>query len=197
MVQVPSLTARLDIVREDPDVYNRSEQFRAILRDCKHLESCLMEWYARMGTPLTRSTSDCTILGTFFSYSYETVNVSSWPLNLMYWSALHVLYSVMLACYTSVAESNSSDAQEAEGKMCSTAMDIARSIPYFLRPEMNDIGPQMVLFHICIAIQYFQTRTDELAKWPAAVLQCLDDRGVPCRGFLTDVMRNFHAATLE
>jgi hypothetical protein len=105
----------------------------------------------------------------FISYNFPDADIAH--VMTLYWTGLHILYSVFEACYC-IAEDLSpavndnmheyfyssrhinpfcrnSNVKAAMKMMSSAAIHLARSIPYFLQPEMNDFGPPDYHFSSC------------------------------------------------
>ncbi|KAL8958035.1 MAG: hypothetical protein Q9193_004830 [Seirophora villosa] len=81
----------------------------------------------------------------------------------LYWATCNLLHSLILAAYAYFRSSGLAEyAQELPDHIDPhiTAVNIAQSVGYFIRPEMGILGPQLISFPMGVALMYFMASND-------------------------------------
>lgn len=222
LVQLPSLLEQVDMARAECIPHLLQLRLDTLLKGCQNLERHFKEWYENMKDhlgglsyyieqpTLTGSTMEAS---DFISYNFPDADIAH--VMTLYWTGLHILYSIFEACYC-IAEDLSpavsdnmheyfdssrhvnpfrkdSNTKAAMEMMSSAAIHLARSIPYFLQPDMNDFGPRIITFPLAMAIFFPNKLAGGQSAWWTAILQRLEDRGMSIAGFLRDLIHKYGA----
>lgn len=118
----------------------------------------------------------------------------------LYWATCNLLHSLILAAYAYFRSSGLSEyAQELPDHIDPhiTAVNIAQSVGYFIRPEMGILGPQLISFPIGVALMYFMAsndpNADEERQRLLASIGRLSEVGLSLRMFLTILQAAGHS----
>jgi len=193
LIEQTELAISMDAILPSPtEMESLRERHWAIERE-------LRTWYINLvdssTTPLHSEMSLKTIasatLSDFQPLTDSSLNFPSFEIarmHLFYWAALLLIYNNLTSIPSPSADLHQFPQVHLQSEIHTPAMLIARSIPYFLSPETQTIGPQNACFPLRIAMHVFsELGEDKEERWCRDVFEELDKRGFPFGKILANV----------
>lgn len=200
MARIPSLIERTELaISMDAPLHSPTETESLRVRYWA-IERQLRTWYINLvdssTTPLRSSeTSPRTIASATASdlqpLTDSSLNFPSFEIacmHLFYWAALLLVYNNLTSIPSSSTSLHQLPQVHLQSEIHTTATLIARSIPYFLSPETQTMGPQNVSFSLRVAMHAFsELGEDKEERWCRDVFEELDKRGFSFGKILANV----------
>lgn len=175
MATLPFLLQEFDLLQgctDTADVHQRAVQLYYRLRAT---DRALRQWYASLSARISKplpSEIGIPEKGTaspdadrFFSFQESDYALAA--ILAFYWSTCNLLHSLCRTAYAYFSSSGLSEfSQELPDHIdpLRSATSIARSVGYFVRPEMGILGPQLISFPMGVALMYLMRCKDPSAE---------------------------------
>lgn len=199
MARMPGLIERTDLAISMDAISPSPTEMESLRERYWAIERQLRMWYINLvdssTTPLRLETSPRTIASATRSDLQPLTDSSLYfpsfeiaRMHLFYWAALLLIYNNITLIPTPSTSLHQYPQVHLQSEMHTTAMLIARSIPYLLSPETQALGSQNVCFSLRIAMNAFsELGEDKEERWCRDVFEELDKRGFPFGKIIANV----------
>ncbi|KAI4198309.1 MAG: hypothetical protein LQ348_002038 [Seirophora lacunosa] len=176
MATLPFLLQEFDQLRMYPNPVEAHPRGTQLWYRCRATDRALRQWYASLSSKVPQPLPSAIRPAADRADSPDRnddifcFKESDYALAItlaLYWATCNLLHSLILAAYAYFRSSGLSEyAQELPDHIDPhiTAVNIAQSVGYFIRPEMGILGPQLISFPMGVALMYFMTSNDPNAN---------------------------------
>ncbi|TVY41895.1 putative membrane protein [Lachnellula subtilissima] len=191
MARMPGLIEQTEHAISMDAILSSLTEMESLRERCWAIERQLRTWYINLvdssTTPLRSETSPRTIASaTLYDLRPLTDSSLNFPsfetarMHLFYWAALLLIYNTLTSIPSPSTSLHQCPQVHIQTEIHTTAMLIARSIPYLLSPKTQTMGPQNAFFSLRIAMHAFsELGEDREERWCRDVFKELDKRGFP------------------
>ena len=199
MARMPGLIERTELAISLDSILPSPTEIESVRERYWAIELQLRTWYINLvdssTSPLRSETSSRTIASATLSdlqpLTDSSLNFPSFEIarmHLFYWAALLLTYLNLTSIPSPSVSLHQLPQVHLQSEIHTTAMLIARSIPYLLSPETQTLGPQNVSFPLRTAMHAFsELGEDREETWCRDVFEELDKRGFPFGRILANV----------
>ncbi|KAL8945042.1 MAG: hypothetical protein Q9216_000026 [Gyalolechia sp. 2 TL-2023] len=175
MATLPFLLQEFDLLQGRSDTEDLHQSGIQLYYRCRATDRALRQWYTSLSAKVPKTlpsairipTAEMESSDTGHFFSFQESDYALAAILAFYWATCNLLHSL---CRTAYAYFESSGLSEYSQKLpehidpLRSATSIARSIDYFVRPEMGILGPQLISFPVGVAMVYFTTSKDPDAE---------------------------------
>ncbi|KAL9026152.1 MAG: hypothetical protein Q9196_005138 [Gyalolechia fulgens] len=175
MATLPVLLHAFDLIRGCNDTANFHQRGIQLLHRCRATDRALRQWYASLCAKVPKPLPSAICIPTeqkanpdadrFFSFQEGDYALAA--MLALYWATCNILHNLIRTAYVYFRSSGLSEfSQELPEHIdpLRSATSIARSVGYFIRPEMGILGPELISFPMGVALIYFTTTKDPNAE---------------------------------
>lgn len=163
MVFVPTVLEAYNYIEKsrEPQAEHIRRRTKGLLVRCQQLSKELEQWYEKMCTsanlePLWHSVPSTDQSYPFEHYTFFDDHTLAYTI-VLYWTNCLIILGIQRQLEESLGEIPFFEGTQSPLKVNARtyAFNIAQALPYFLRPEMGALGPNMILFPVGMVIAYF------------------------------------------